>query len=77
MGCLVLSVFLGYFFMGAFLFLCLEALTMTHLLAEKIKSPFENSNWYLVLCGLLVPLIYTIITSAIIQTDYPDYNRDK
>ncbi|XP_071515219.1 uncharacterized protein [Panulirus ornatus] len=72
-GCMVVAVVLHFLFMCAFMFLMLEALTIAHLLVIHIRSPFQKSNWLMMVVGFAVPLLIVGVSAGFVHSQYPDY----
>ncbi|KAK8375597.1 hypothetical protein O3P69_008418 [Scylla paramamosain] len=73
-ACIGIAVALHFLFLCAFTFLMLEALTLAHLLVIYIKSPFQRSNWVMVVVGLLLPLLVVAFTAGFGSQQYPDFS---
>ncbi|KAK7066469.1 hypothetical protein SK128_013063, partial [Halocaridina rubra] len=73
-GCIVVAVVLHFLFLCAFMFLMLECLTYAHLLVVQIRSPFQKSNWLLMLFGIIIPIVIVVICAATSYNEYTDYS---
>ncbi|MPC10630.1 Adhesion G protein-coupled receptor L3 [Portunus trituberculatus] len=71
-ACIGVAVALHFLFLCAFTFLMLEALTIAHLLVIYIKSPFQRSNWVMVVAGVSLPLLVVAFTAGFGSQEYPD-----
>ncbi|XP_042891292.1 uncharacterized protein LOC122265894 isoform X2 [Penaeus japonicus] len=74
-GCITVAIILHFLFTCAFMFLMLEALTIAHLLVVQIKSPFQNSNWLMMIAGVLVPAVIVGISAGFAYSEYPDFTK--
>ncbi|ROT60764.1 LAT-2, isoform b, partial [Penaeus vannamei] len=74
-GCMIVAIILHFLFTCSFMFLMFEALTIAHLLVVQIKSPFQNSNWLMMIVGVLVPVLIVCISAAIEYSKYPDFTK--
>ncbi|XP_037798467.1 uncharacterized protein LOC119593586 [Penaeus monodon] len=74
-GCIAVAIILHFLFTCAFMFLMLEALTIAHLLVVQIKSPFQNSNWLMMIAGVLIPGLIVCVSAAFVYSKYPDFTK--
>ena len=51
-----------FLFLSTFTFLLLESLIILHKLVDKIMLDKLEKSWFVLVCGCLPPLLYTLIT---------------